>query len=260
MKIDCTDFRKYLDAYFDGELADPERGEFDAHIAVCGDCRKHYAQRAWFQGAIRPALRRSCSLSEGARARLQDSLVGARRQLRRRSMIRRLAPVVPAAVAVGAVFMLVTPLTGFVPVIDEAVEQHCEQAPVEVPTPETDELEGWFAGKLPFRFQAPRFRQQEGVMLLGGRLTRLAGPETTRRQAAYLVYGVGRHKLSVLVFDGGSLDVGDVGRQQVVNGRTLSMHDSRGYRVALFRQGELAYAVTSDLPEERMVDLISAAF
>ena len=168
MKIDCTDFRKYLDAYFDGELADPERGEFDAHIAVCGDCRKHYAQRAWFQGAIRPALRRSCSLSEGARARLQDSLVGARRQLRRRSMIRRLAPVVPAAVAVGAVFMLVTPLTGFVPVIDEAVEQHCEQAPVEVPTPETDELEGWFAGKLPFRFQAPRFRQQEGVMLLGG--------------------------------------------------------------------------------------------
>ena len=35
MKIDCSDFKKYLDAYFDEELADAERAEFDAHVAVC---------------------------------------------------------------------------------------------------------------------------------------------------------------------------------------------------------------------------------
>lgn len=259
MRIDCSEFRKYIDAYFDGELADPERGEFDAHVAVCGECRQHYAGRAWFQGAVRPALRRSCTLPDAARARLRERLDVAQRQMRRRALLRKLAPVLPAMAAVGAVFMLVTPLAGFVPVLDDVVEHHVEHTPVEVPTPEADELENWFAGKLPFRFSAPRFLDNE-AMLLGGRLTRVVGPEMGHRQAAWLVYGVGRHKLSVLVFDAGSLDITSAGRTEVVNGRSVTLHDSRGFKVALFRQGDLAYAVTSDLPEDRMVRMISTAF
>lgn len=258
MRISCTEFRKYLDAYFDVELAEPERAEFDAHVAVCGGCRKHYADQAWFRAAVRPALKRPCALSESARTRLRASLSDAGRQMRRRVLLRRLAPAVSALAAVGAIFMLVTPLAGFTPMLDDVVEHHVERAPVDVPTPEADELETWFKGRLPFRFNAPRFR--DGAMLLGGRLTRVAGPEVAHRQAAWLVYGVGRHKLSVLVFDAGDLDVTGGGRVETVNGHDLSMHDSRGYKVALFRQGDIAYAVTSDLPEDRMVQLIGTAF
>lgn len=258
MRIECSDFRKYLDAYFDSELAEPERCEFDAHVAVCGPCRKHYADRAWFRAAVRPALKRPCALSESARMRMRASLSEAGRQMRRRVLLRRIAPAVSALAAVGAVFMLVTPLAGFTPMLDDVVEHHVERTPVDVPTPEAAELETWFQGRLPFRFNAPRFESE--AMLLGGRLTRVAGPELAHRQAAWLVYGVGRHKLSVLVFDAGDLDLTGGGRMETVNGRSLSLHDSRGYKVALFRQGDLAYAVTSDLPEDRMVKLIGTAF
>lgn len=260
MRIDCSDFRKFLDPYFDGELAELERSAFDAHIAVCGDCRQHYERRAWFQGAIRPAMRRPCRMPEAAKERLRISLNGASQKIVRRRRIRRIAQIVPALAVVGAVFMLVTPLTGFaVPVIQEAVDQHQAVSPVDVPTPEPDELETWFQGKLSFRINAPRFRDAK-TMLLGGRLTRVANIDRGQKAAAQLVYGVGRHKLSVLVFDARGMDLSRVGHTLTVAGKPLYMQASRGYRVAVYRQGDVAYAMTSDLPEKDLVKLIGTAF
>lgn len=260
--IDCSDFRKFLDPYLDGEFADRERADFDAHLALCPDCRTHFEQRSWFLRAVKPALKRPERMPAEAHQRLTARLRTARRPDRARQMLRRLALPVPALAAAGMVALLVTPLTGFAPVVvGDAVDYHCQELPVEaLPGPEASEIDQWFDGKLPFRLAAPRF-QDGRVQLLGGRLSRVGGHDgrQSARRAAYLIYGVGAHKLSVLVFDGSGLDLVDGGATRRIKGHRLAVHDADGYRVALYQKGSLGYAVTSDLPESDMLNLIATS-
>lgn len=45
----CREFKKWVGDHVDGELADPLKVEFDAHMAQCISCRKSYEAiaRAW---------------------------------------------------------------------------------------------------------------------------------------------------------------------------------------------------------------------
>lgn len=255
--IGCDDFQKFIDPYLDGEFDEAERSAFDRHLTACSACRRHYEQQAWMQSAIKPALRRSSRLPPAARDRLCERLRAAERPARMRRAARRVAAPLSTLAAVGAILLFVTPLTGFKPTVaEDAVDQHCQRMPVEMPTPVEQEVEEWFEGKVPFEMSAPRFRDDR-VVLLGGRLSRVGRPGDTTwsRPAAYLVYGVGTHKMSVLVFDG--KDVEFEAPVTEVNGTPLHFQDARGYRVAMFQRGNLAYAVTSDLPREQMLNLIS---
>lgn len=254
--IGCEDFRQFIDPYLDGEFDEQERSAFDRHLTACGPCRRHFEQQSWMQSAIKPALRRPTRLSPAARDRLCECLRAAERPARMRRAARRVAAPLSTIAAMAAIVLFVTPLAGFKPTVaDDAVDQHCQRMPVEMPTPVEQEVEQWFDGKVPFAMSAPRFRDDR-VVLLGGRLSRVGRPGDTTwsRPAAYLVYGVGTHKLSVLVFDG--KDVEFEAPVTEVNGTSLHVQDARGYRVAMFQRGNLAYAVTSDLPREQMLALI----
>ncbi len=252
--IDCADFRQFIDPYLDGEFDETERTAFDRHLTVCGDCRRHFEQQAWMQGALRPALKRPSRMPPAARDRLCTRLRAAERPARIRRAARRVAAPLSTLAAMGAVLLMVTPLTGFKPtVMAEAVDQHVRPLPVEMPSPIDQEVERWFEGKVPFDMTAPRF-DDERVVLLGGRLSQVQRPGEESRQAAYLVYGVGRHKLTVLVFDGTGLEID--APMTKVDGKSVYLHDDRGVRVALFQRGPLAYAFTSDLPQQRMLELI----
>lgn len=254
--IDCAQFRQFIDPYLDAEFDAEERAAFDAHLAVCGDCRRHYEHRAWMQGAIKPALKRPCRMPVGMRDRIHDRLRGAERQVRIRRAARKVAAAGSTAAAMAAVLLFVTPLTGFKPtVMADAVDQHVQKMPVEMPSPDGAEVEKWFEGKVPFEMAAPQFDDGR-VMLLGGRISRVGGPgdAVTSRPAAYLIYGVGQHKMTVLVFDNDGFEL-DAPTTKI-NGKPVFMQDNRGYRVALFQRGSLAYAVTSDLPHDEMIRLI----
>lgn len=254
--IGCEDFRQFIDPYLDGEFDEGERDAFDRHLTGCAECRRYFEQQAWLQSAIKPALRRPSRLPPAARERLCGKLRAAERPARIRRAARRVAAPLSTVAAMGAILLFVTPLTGFRPsVVEDAVDQHCQKMPVEMPTPMEQEVEKWFEGKVPFDMQAPRFRDDR-VVLLGGRLSRVGRPGelATSRPAAYLVYGIGDHKMSVLVFDSDGLEFDTP--ETTVNGTTLRLQDSRGYRVALFERGNLTYAVTSDLPREQMLELL----
>lgn len=255
--VDCADFRQFIDPYLDGEFDAEERSSFDAHLSVCGGCRRHFEQRAWMQSAIKPALKRPCRMPAAMRDRLQSRLRAAERPARIRRAARRIAAPLSTVAAMGAILLFVTPLTGFKPtVMADAVDQHVQKMPVEMPSPVDQEVEKWFEGKVPFEMNAPRFRDDR-VVLLGGRLSRVGRPgEASSRPAAYLVYGVGHHKMTVLVFDGEGLEF-DAPVTEVA-GNKVHLHDARGFRVALYQRGSLAYAVTSDLPEDQMLALIGS--
>jgi len=253
--IECGEFRKFIDPYIDGEFDETERAMFDAHLAICGDCRRYFDQRAWLQNAVKPVLKRPCPLSQEARGRLEKRLRAARRPIQARRAIRRFASPASAVVAVGAIFFL-APLTGFkASVVDELVDQHCQKMPVEVPTPVVNEVDHWFSDKLPFEMAAPHFRDGR-VSLLGGRLSRIRyGTNNVSAPAAHLIYSVGAHKMSVLVFDGRGI-VNFEESDLDLGGEPMRIHELRGHQVALYRRGNLTYAVTSSLPRGEMLALI----
>ena len=66
--------------------------------------------------------------------------------------------------------------------------------------------------------------------------------------------------MSVLVFDGDGIELAKSGAPQSVGGHEMNVQSHNGYQVATFRDGNRAYAVTSDLPEGDMLKLVASAF
>ncbi|MFN3199179.1 MAG: anti-sigma factor family protein [Bradymonadia bacterium] len=258
-KISCADFRQFIDPYLDGEFDERDRADFDAHAAGCPDCRQTLEQHIWFQRNIKRNLAEPQSMPPAARAKLRARLHIAQQPERRARWVKRLALPVPV-LAAGAALLLITPLTGFTPVVDDVVEQHNQTMPVEVPSDQANEVDQWFKDKVPFAMHAPRFSDQR-VTLLGGRLSQLRSPidGEPMQKAAYLMYGVGREKLTVLVFEGKQLDLSKFGTQTRLKNLELSILDRGDYRVAMYRKDGLTYAVTSRLPESEMIRLVSTA-
>ena len=196
-------------------------------------------------------------MPQNARLRLEQKLRGIQRPQRVKATALALAKPATMMAAVAVIFVFVAPLTGFSSsVVEDVVDQHCQTMPVEVPSPEASEVNRWFSDKLPFRMATPRFKDQR-VTLLGGRLSRVRAPQERRSlPAAHLIYRVGHHKMSVLIFDGRhkmpSLD------EATPDGRPV-MKEIRGHRVALYRRGGLTYAVTSTLPVSDMMNVMGTS-
>lgn len=138
------------------------------------------------------------------------------------------------------------------PVVEESIHRHQRNLPMEVVGPDGQHVSSWFRGKVDVPVQAPRWRPV-GADLLGGRISHVRD-----RQAAHLVYSVRGQKVSVLVFDPSDLPM-HLRRVQRVGNHDVYLHRQAGYNVALYRQGNVGYAITSDLPEPEMMQLVSAA-
>ena len=258
--VGCDEFRAFVDPYMDGEFDERERALFDAHHASCSDCQDFLEQKSWLLDAVKPLLRQPCQMSNAARNRLNKRLSVAQRPEKARAAVRWLARPIPALTLMAAAVVLILPLTGFNAsiVVDDLVDQHRQKMPVEVPTAVNSEVESWLNGKLPFTAAPPKFRDQR-VSLLGARLSRIRMKQEQKSlPAAQLLYRVGSHKMSVLVFDGrGSIDLKE--NIQMVGDRPVQIHDRHGHRVALFHVGDLTYAVTSDLPTQDIVEVIGTS-
>ena len=260
-RIDCDEFRAFIDPYIDGEFDERERALFDAHCALCPDCQEFLDQKSWLINAVKPLLQQPSPMSPDARSRLNQRLKVAQRPEKARAVVQWIARPLPALTIAAVSLLLILPLTGFnrsVVAID-LVNQHRRDLPLEVPTAVDSEVESWLAGKLPFAAAPPKFRDQR-VSLLGARLSQVQ----TREQAlsvpaAQLIYRVGTHKMSVQVFDGRNVFEESGDDIQMIGNRAVKMFDMNGHTVALFKVGALTYAVTSDLPAEEVVNVIGTS-
>ncbi|MEE2787356.1 MAG: zf-HC2 domain-containing protein [Myxococcota bacterium] len=258
--VDCNEFRSFIDPYLDREFDEQERALFDAHLATCASCRAYYEHHSSFLKVMKPALKRPCKMPENARSRLEQKLKGAKGSKRVGAVAMTVAKPASVVAAAALLFIFVAPLTGFSSsVVEDVVDQHVQTMPVEVPSPEATEVNRWFSDKLPFRMLTPQFKDQR-VTLLGGRLSRVrATDQGGSLPAAHLLYRVGQHKMSVLVFD----DRVKGRRQgpQNINADDMNpiMRDIRGHRVMIYRRDGLTYAITSTLPETDMKDVMGTS-
>jgi anti-sigma factor RsiW len=233
-----------LHAYFDDELAEPDRTAFEEHLAQCPDC----AQELETQAELRPALQDKglrYQPSAGLAAKIDTSLQPTVRMRPRWSR----APLWLAAAAVligiglastGLALILRAP-TSEDRLAQEVTANHARALQanhlLDVSSTNRHKVKPWFQGKLDF---APPVVDpaEQGFPLAGGRLDYVDG-----RPAAALIYHRRDHVINLFIWPeakGGDLPIKSTAR--------------RGYSVVYWSKGGLMFWAVSDLNTDELRD------
>lgn len=253
----CKDVQRYVHAYIDGEL-DPQKAlELEGHLDECAQCRQLADFEWWFKHQIRHTVG-TAHAPVDLSGRVRESLARADRNDRIRSTVPRAGAV--AALAAGVLLAIYLPswLTPEPPplmpgraVIDYIAERHARRLPPEVTGGDEARVGYWFRDKVDFAVRPPQFRN-EPVQLVGGRISNVGD-----RQAAHLFYEHNGRPVTVVVFPDANMPLS--GTQPVQAGtHVVHFGQSRGYNVAVWNQGGVSYAVSSDLDQNDMVRLVSS--
>lgn len=257
----CEDFTPFIDAYVDDEFGERERADMEAHLCVCDDCRRQVQMQIKFKEQLRTHLCKD-KAPENLRERLLEELSQAEvehAECQRNwpSMVRVGWVAGPLAAMVALAFVLpemtVAPAASSqMPVIDHTVDWHRGNFPLEVTTADAQEAQDWFDGKVDFSVRLPQFADTR-VNLLGGRMANIED-----RRAALLLYEVDGARLSVILFDGEGMRVPPETVRRV-HDRDIVWLDQRGYGVAVVQDSGVTYAMTSDLAEDRFLELVATS-
>lgn len=260
MKLTCEDFTPFVDAYIDDELDAIDRAEFEAHVERCDACRAAVELQVQISAEIR-------SQGEQVRApeRLRSNILAALEQeaaaqpapaaspgttLRRRGMM---------AAPIAAALLLTLLLPAFtiapasstqLPIVEQTVDWHRGDYPLEISGPDATYVSRWFLGKVDFPVRLPQF---EDARLLGARIAHVQD-----RRAAYVLYEIDGARMSVMMFHGDGLEVpGD--KVRTLAGRDIALMNTNGYEVAVMQNNGITYTLTTELDEERFLDVMAGA-
>ena len=197
----CESWKTKLDTYLDGEVPEEETRSFDAHVRSCASCSADALSRVQMKRAIQAAGRRYTPGAE-FRSRMQQKIA---------AKPRRSFGLGWAFAAAAAAIIVVATLTSvylgtrsgrdqvFSEIADLHVATMASSSPVDVISTDRHTVKPWFQGKIPFAFNLPEL-QNSKFSLLGGRMTYL-----DQTPGAHLIYDVGKHHISVFVFQERSL-------------------------------------------------------
>jgi anti-sigma factor RsiW len=231
----CESWKERLDTYLDRELPQGELRTFDAHVRNCPSCSADVLSRVQLKRAIHLAGKRFTPSAE-FRKRMQQSIASKPRHSLRLGWT--------LAAAAAAVVLVVGTLTStylgnrsgrdqvFSEIADLHVATLASSVPVDVISTDRHTVKPWFQGKIPFAFNLPELQNSE-FSLLGGRMTYLE-----QTPGAHLIYDVGKHHISVFVFQERSLPakLRDSAPQP----------DKLSFNVETWSQGGLRYFVIGD--------------
>lgn len=256
--MDCTDIERLLDPWLDGEMVGRESAEAEAHIETCPGCRAEASRRRAVRDGIRSSLRAAmgddadgCGAPEQLRLRIVEAIGREHRPLWRRV----LAPVpIAAAVACTLAVLLALELTGSRdPLVDEAVQRHARDLPLEVTAADVagDAVPEWFKGKLDFNPRPPRFTRPD-MRLVGARLSHISD-----RPAAYMRYELPRGHAGLFIVEDhdGRLFPARVFSERDGRVRIVA---ARGYNIAVWHHDGIAYSLVSDLDAAQLQALIES--
>jgi anti-sigma factor RsiW len=230
----CVELQPLLRDAASGRLDPPRAALVSSHVATCGACRAvSEEERALDQLLEEELPQRPASLALkrrlGARLPKLEPPSPAGRG-RRAALI-----ALPLAACAALVLVSRPRLEARDPVVAEAIADHLRvvyrEQPVDVESGGPHRVKPWFTGRLDFAVPQVYGGDQE-FNLLGGAVALFQD-----RKAALLVYKRQLHTISLLVFPGDGLTLPNEPR----------LRQSRGFSVVLWRQGDLGYALTSDL-------------
>ncbi len=230
----CADLQPLLRDAARGRL-DAERAALvSAHLATCAACRGiSDEERALDQllEAKLPQRPASLALKRRLEARLPPVPLPSHVGRGRRAVLIAL----PLAACAALVLVFRPRLEARNPLVAEAIADHLRvvyrEQPVDVESGGPHRVKPWFTGRLDFAVPQVYGGDQE-FTLVGGAVALFQD-----RKAAQLVYKRQLHTVSLFVFPGEGLTLPS----------DPQLRQSRGFSVVLWRQGDLGYALTSDL-------------
>ena len=254
--MDCTEARDHLLARQRGALTRDVRARVDAHLEGCAECRGEEAADRALSAALeahlpRPgapdALRRSIEQRLGA-----EPLRATRGARRTRGVVGVIAA---ATFAVAAAVLLWRPSAQPDPMITEAVNDHLRVLygthPIEVESGGVHQVKPWFEGRVDF---APSvgFGGDDEFPLQGGAVAYFVD-----RKAAAYVYKRHLHVITLLVYraDGLPWATPPAASSVPLGHVRATERTTRGFHVLLWRDGDLGYALVSDVDPRELETL-----
>jgi len=269
--MNCDSAREQLHDLRRGRLAPSVAAELRAHLLACAACRQEDEAEELLDRALAErlprypaplALRRRVAAMVGAGGLpLGQGREGGRGRDRSLSTGRLkplLAPAAAAALALLSAGLLLerhrlAEGADLDRLAGEAITDHlrllASAHPLDVESSSNHEVKPWFEGRLDF---APVVPPDQGELrLLGGAVGYFLD-----RKAAVMSYALRRHKVTLLAFPSAGLAWPAADRS--AGGVPASAAARNGFRVVLWRAGELGYALVSDV-DPADLDGLSAA-
>ena len=246
--MNCDDARALLLDAQRGRVAGEASARLQAHLQTCAACAHEEAAEALLSEALDRRLPQHAA-SPALKRRLAANwpVAGGSAPSPWRRWGRYLIPVA----AVAAVLLVVLPLVSrraseraSTRMVAEAVNDHLRVLssahPLDIESGGMHQVKPWFEGRLDF---APvvRFTGDQEFPLRGG-----AVGYYLDRKAAVLVFNRRLHAVSLFVFRADGLPWPTRGLQPV-GAAQAQVTSSRGFNAMLWREGELGYALVSDL-------------
>src|ERR1700751_2484862 len=225
-----------LDSYLDGEPPSEEMRAFGTHVQSCHVCAPDALVSVQLKRSIQVAGKRFTPSAE-FRRRVQQSIAAKpRRGIARFSWMIATAMIGFLLVAGLAATYLGRQQAGREQVYSELADLHVAtlagSSPVDVVSTDRHTVKPWFQGKIPFSFDLPELQNSE-FSLLGGRMTYLG-----QTPGAHLIYAVRKHKISVFIFQEGSV------RGRWDEGSPVTKELS--FNMETWSQGSLRYCILGD--------------
>ena len=246
---DCDAIREQLLDSINGRLSPALQARVDEHVATCDECQRIFTRERALDHAL--AQRPAYALPESLRAKLTAQIAPPKSQ---RSWARLLALAAPALAAAAALAFFVAH-SWYAPsaaLITEAVNDHLRvvyaEHPVEIESGGIHQVKPWFTGRLDF---APpvSFSGDEEFPLVGGAVGLFVD-----RKAATFVFKHRLHTISLFVFRSEGLPFPLHGETKVA-GQAASRMTSRGFNLLFWREGDLGYALVSDVNADALARL-----
>jgi anti-sigma factor RsiW len=264
--MNCTDVRRSLLDHRRGRLAPDLGAEVTAHLEGCAECRRADAGEGALDALLEQRLPRRAApaaLKRSLEARWADAPaspaaappVAARPRRVARMMIAVAAAAVIAVGSVAAYRQLGAPpqeLAAADRLVGEAVNDHLRvlysEHPLEVESGGIHQVKPWFQGRLDF---APvvDFAGDADFPLQGGAVGYFLD-----RKAAVFVFKRRLHTISLLVFRADGLPW-QAGPLRPMGRARARVEKQRGFNVVLWRDGELGYALASDVNLADLLEL-----
>lgn len=253
--MDCSEARTRLVDHRRGNLPADVGAAVDTHLAGCAACRHEDAADAQLSALLEerlPRVRAPASLKRSLEERWLEPSRRRPTALRWRAVGRTLAPMAAgAALALGALFAWHARAPDDA-MVAEAVNDHLRvlysDHPLEVESGGIHRVKPWFAGRLDF---APvvDFAGDDDFPLQGGSVAYFVD-----RKAATFVFKHRLHEITLFVFRAEGLRWPAAGLRPIGAARG-TVETSRGFHVAMWRQGDLGYALVSDVNETDLIAL-----
>ena len=245
----CEEARDQLLDAQRARLAPETRAALRTHLQTCAACAHEEAAEALLSEVLESRLPQHAA-PVALKRRLAAEWAGA--PAAASSPSRRWGRyLIPAAAVAATVLLIVVPLTyqpaaerASARMVTEAVNDHLRilssQPPLDIESGGIHQVKPWFEGRLDF---APvvRFDGDQDFPLRGG-----AVGYYLDRKAAVFVFNRRRHTISLFVFRADGLPWPTRGLRRV-GGVDAQVTTSRGFNSVLWRDGELGYALVSDV-------------